>query len=67
LIGQAAANSGAFLLMSHTSGARTSITFSNCTESTCVSADGVTVSIEYFLLGAAKEFVQNFVLADIHK
>ena len=37
----------------------------NCTESTCVSADRVTVAIEYFLLGATKGFVQDLVAADM--
>ncbi|GEM_PF-2642306 len=37
----------------------------NCTESTYVSADRVTVTIEYFLLGAAKGFVQIRVAADM--
>ena len=37
----------------------------NCTESICVSADRVTVAIEYFLLGATKGFVQDLVAADM--
>lgn len=37
----------------------------NCTESTCVSADRVTVAIKYFLLGATKGFVQDLEAADM--